>query len=157
MSDPNIESTTPPEEPIKPRGSDGKFMSQVKVDNMTAELSKLRKEAKDHLAERNKALMQGTSFDAKYFKGMNSKQVNQFLNNYHAQKAKEAPELEVEPNTPILGTPVGSGTAKHLIDDYLTLTIKNGRPELNFDCPASVAFAKHKNQNEAIEKWLAPQ
>ena len=156
MSEQNQENETPPEQPNRPRGSDGKFMSQAKVDKMTEELTTLRKEAKDHIAERNKALMQGTNFTEKYFKGMSSKQINQFLNNYHKQRKNE-PEPEAEPNTPILGTPVGSGIQKRFIDKYLTMKLVNNRPEVNFDCPASIVFAKHTNKEEAKNKWLDQQ
>lgn len=157
MSEENNEGTTPPESSKIPRirNEDGSFMSQTKIDKMTEELSKLRKQAKDHLAERNKALMQGTNFTDKYFKGMNSKQINQFLNNFHAQKKKQEPEAE--PNTPILGTPVGSGVQKRFIDKYLSMKLVNNRPEVNFDCPASIVFGKHKNKEEAKLKWLDPQ
>ena len=157
MSEENTENNAPLEQPPKPRGTDGKFMSQDKVDKMTEELATLRKQAKDHLAERNKALMQGTNFTDKHFKGMNSKQINQFLNNFHAQRKKETPEPEAEPNTPILGTPVGSGVQKRFIDKYLSMKLVNNRPEVNFDCPASIVFEKHKNKEEAISKWLDQQ
>ena len=161
MSEQNIEDdTTEPSKP-KARNTDGTFMSQGDVTKMKDEITKLRKESKDHLAERNKALMQGTNFDDKYFKGMSSKQINQFLNNYHKQRAKEAPDEEEEPeaapNTPILGTPIGSGKQKRFIDNFLTMKLKDNRPDVNFDCPASIVFAKHKNKEEAKNKWLDRQ
>lgn len=146
-------STTPP----KPRGSDGQFMSKEVIEKLKEENSKLRKEAKDHLIDRNRALMQGTNFSDKYFKGMNSKQINQFLNNFHKQSKVDTPEPEPEPNTPILGTPIGSGKQKIYLDNFLKFKMKDDRPELNLDVPASIAFAKHENKNEALEKWLALQ
>lgn len=160
MPDSNPEPDPPePSKSPRLRNTDGSFMSQEDVKKMKDELSKLRKDAKDHLAERNKALMQGTNFDDKYFKGMSSKQINQFLNNYHKQRAKDDPEEEpeAEPNTPILGTPIGSGKSKLFIDKFLTLKLKDNRPELNFDAPASVVFARHKNKEEAKLKWLDRQ
>lgn len=156
----NKENNTPePPKPSRPRREDGTFMPQVEIDKMKDEISKLRKESKDHLIEKNKALMHGTSFDDKYFKGMNSKQINQFLVNYHKQvkKKTEEAEPEAEPNTPILGTPIGSGTRKYFIDNYLDMKLKDNRPDINFDCPASIAFAKHENKDEALKKWLEPQ
>ena len=148
----DTKNNTPPKQ--IPRGSDGQFMSKESIEKLKEENTKLRKEAKDHLIERNKALMQGTNFDDKYFKGMNTNQINTFLNNFHKQNKENEPEPETAPNTPILGTPIGSGVKKHFIDKYLKFKIKDGRPELNFDCPASIAFGKHNNKNEALNKWL---
>ena len=152
----NQETNTPPDQ-SKARNSTGQFVSNAALEKLKDENSKLRKEAKDHLVERNKALMQGTNFDDKYFKGMNTKQINQFLTNFHKENKAREPEPEKEANTPILGTPIGSGKSKHFIDKYLNFTMKEGRPVLNFDCPASIAFGKHENKNEALEKWLALQ
>lgn len=158
MSEENNEGTTPdPPNSPRLRNKDGSFMSQEKIDKMNEEVAQLRKQAKDYLVERNKALMQGTNFTEKYFKGMNSKQINQFLNNFHAQKKKDKPEPEAEPNTPILGTPVGSSKQKTFIDKYLSMKLVNNRPEVNFDCPASIVFEKHKNKEEARLKWLDRQ
>ena len=151
-----IEDNTPPTPP-KTRGSSGQFMSKEAIEKLKEENSNLKREAKDHLVQRNKALMQGTKFDDKYFKGMKTKVINQFLVNFHKQNKENTPEPEIEPNTPIIGTPIGSGKGKHFIDKYLKFSIKNGRPELDFDCPASVVFGKHENKTEALNKWLAPQ
>lgn len=155
MSEPNEEGNPPPTP--RPRNQNGSFMSKEAIEKLKEENSKLRKEAMDHLIQRNKALMQGTKFDDKYFKGMNSKQINQFLNNFHKQTKENEPEPEPEPNTPIIGTPIGSGKKKLYIDKFLNFKIKDGRPELNLDVPASIAFAKHKNKEEALNKWLAQQ
>ena len=45
-------------------------------------------------------------------------------------------------------------TKKQFIDRFLRLELKDNRPELNFDCPASIAFQKHPNKEEAEKKWL---
>lgn len=155
MSEENIDNTPPPQP--RPRDSTGHYISKEAIEKLKEENAKLKSEAKDHLVERNKALMQGTNFDDKYFKGMNTKQINQFLINFHTENKAREPEPETESNTPILGTPIGSGKTTHFIDKYLKFHIKDDRPELNFDCPASIAFGKHENKDEAFDKWWDPQ
>lgn len=148
MSEENIEST-PDEQKSRPRNKDGTFMSQTQIDK----LEQKSKDAYAHLEENNKALMRGTPFNEDYFKGMPPKVVNQFLLNYHNKEAAKPPEEpEKESNTPILGTPVGSGKAKYYLDNFLTMDPK--AREIDFTAPASVVFEQQKNQNEATKKWL---
>ena len=161
MSDINSEGSIEPEQtpnPPKPRKSDGTFLSQTQI-NKLAEASK---GTDTILKDNNKALMHGTSFNEKTFKGMDAQAVNVFLINHHKRVAKareENPEDDEEPaapNTPILGTPIGSGEPKVNIDQYLTMNPKEygGRGSLEFNAPSSEVFAQHKNKNEANKKWL---
>ncbi len=108
------------------------------------------------LKKNNASLMHGTPFDEHYFKGMPASEVNNFLVNYKGLKAKEPESEPSHPNTPILGTPVGSGAPQREIDRYISINPEshNGRGSIEFSAPASVAFAKHKNQTEALNKWL---
>ena len=86
-------------------------------------------------------------FTDKTFEGMDPKQINKFLVNYHQTKPKNTP------NTPIVGTPLG-GKGKDPIDDYLKFdAIKK---EIEFSAPASVVFGKSKSKEEALRKWVLP-
>lgn len=157
MSDINSEGSSEPEPitPPKPRKSDGTFLSQGQIDKLAA----TSKGQDIVLKENNKALMKGTSFDDKTFKGMDAQAINVFLINYHKRVAKDKegePEEPAAPNSPILGTPIGSGEPKVQIDNYLTMNPKDygGRGSLEFEAPSSIVFAQHKNKNEAEKKWL---
>lgn len=149
------EEDTKPEKATRPRREDGTFMSKDEITSMKSELAKAKEENLKYLEEANKALMVGTGLSNDHFKGMNPRQINQFLKNFHEQKKTEESIIqEKEPNSPILGTPIGSGRRKALIDDYLKIQIKDGRPDIDFDAPASIVFGKHKNKKEALNKWL---
>ena len=162
MSDINSEGSSEPEQnstPPKPRKSDGTFLSQAQINKLAAASTGTDTILKDN----NKALMHGTSFTDKTFKGMDAQAVNVFLINYHKRVAKDregtpddADEEQAAPNTPILGTPIGSGEPKVHIDQYLTMNPKDygGRGSLEFNAPSSEVFAQHKNKNEAEKKWL---
>lgn len=157
MNETETPNSTPDESQAnRPRRPDGTFMSKSEVEKLQTE----NKDAFAHLRENNMALMKGTAFDEAYFDGMSDLQVNKFLLNYHKkqgeQDAKTKSQSTSEPNTPILGTPVGSGRARHFIDQFLTMDPKNHIIE--FDAPASVVLGgKHENQKEAINKWLDPR
>lgn len=151
MSEQTSANSTPSEEPKinRPRRSDGTFMSNTEIEA----LDKQSKDAFSHLKENNKALMQGTGLDENYFKGMDDLAINKFLLNFHSSKKDEKPSEPVkEPNTPILGTPIGSGHTKYFIDKYLKIDPKEHTVE--FEAPGSVVFAHHKNKEEAEKKWL---
>jgi hypothetical protein len=120
-----------------------------------AEIDRLQKKSKDayaHLEENNRALMKGTPFNEAYFEGMPQKEINKFLLNYHKKHEEDAPEPEKEPNTPILGTPVGSGKNRYYLDKFLVMDPKERT--IDFEAPASVVFEHHKNKEEATKKWL---
>lgn len=147
------ESTTEPEKPTRPRREDGTFMSKAEIDTINEE----RKDRDKYIIENNQVLLRGTGLSKDHFKGMNPRQINKFLLNFHKKKEEEAAtqtEAEKEPNTPILGTPIGSGKQIRNIDEFLDIKIKDGRPDITFDCPASIAFGKSKDKKEARNKWL---
>lgn len=101
----------------------------------------------------NKTLMRGTLFTEKTFQGMRPEQINRFLLNYHNQKKKDIPD-EGDSNSPIVGTPVGSGRPKMFIDQFLTMDAKNKKIE--FEAPGSIVFGQVKNKKEAENKWVQP-
>lgn len=135
----------------RPRREDGGFMSNKEYDdwiksNKLEKAEAKQKESMEHLKDSNKALMRGTRFTEEHFKGMSPLAINKFLTNFHA-KEPDAPA----PNTPIIGTPIGSGTQKHAIDNYITIDPKERR--IDFEAPGSVVFATHPNKNEARKQW----
>lgn len=105
------------------------------------------------LIANNKTLMRGTLFTEKSFQGMSPEQTNKFLLNYHNQKKKGVSEEE-DSNSPIVGTPVGSGRPKMFIDKFLSMDPKNKKIE--FEAPGSVVFGKVKNRKEAENRWVQP-
>ena len=94
----------------------------------------------------NEVLMKGTLFTEKTFSGMDPQQINKFLVNFHQTKPKNTP------NSPIVGTPVGSGKKVDPIDKFLKMDPINRRIE--FSAPASMVFGKSKNKEEALKTWL---
>lgn len=100
------------------------------------------------LSQNNEALMRGTSFTPKDFEGMTAKATNRFLLNFKAKQGSKPSS----PNTPIVGTPVGSGNPKMKIDDYVSMNAS--RKEINFDAPASLVLKKHKNKEQAEKYWM---
>lgn len=138
----------------RPRRDDGSFMTNKEYDefikSQQLERAESRnKESNSHLIESNKALMKGTRFTEGYFEGMDVMQINKFLTNWHAKN--DSSESETTSNTPILGTPVGSGKTTYGIDPFISIDPK--RKEINFEAPASLVFATHPNKNEAKKQW----
>ena len=105
------------------------------------------------LSLNNKTLMRGTPFSEKTFQGMTPNAINKFLLNWHEGR-RERGEDTPAPNTPIVGTPVGSGNPKMPIDDFLTMDAKNQK--IYFEAKASKVFSKAKNKEEAYNKWVQP-
>jgi hypothetical protein len=54
-------------------------------------------------------------------------------------------------NSPIVGTPVGSGKRRMELDKYLTMDPK--MKKINMDIPGSVLFQPFRNKKEAEEYW----
>lgn len=150
MSENNTDPETPTEQPSRPRNADGTFMSKTQIEG----LEQKAKESFAYLKENNAALMRGTGLTTDNFEGMNELQINKFLINFHKKKESEPiPEPEKDSNTPILGTPIGSGRQKYFIDKYLTIDPKE--KTIDFEAPASIVMgSKHKTEEEAIKKWL---
>ena len=94
----------------------------------------------------NEVLMKNTLFTEKTFSGMDPQQINKFLVNYHQTKPKGTP------NSPIIGTPVGSGNAPDPIDAFLKFD--GIKKEIEFSAPASLIYGKSKNKEEALKKWV---
>ena len=136
----------------RPRRPDGTFMSKAELESLQHDV----KESHSSLVENNKALMRGTHFTDEFFKGMNPLQVNKFLLNYHNETSKNRESVEAEepsPNTPIIGTPVGSGNPSYHLDQYLNIDPKSRTIE--FEAPASEVLFKTKSTEDAKQKWLA--
>jgi hypothetical protein len=128
-----------------------KYLSSKQPVQKPPEQQKPKVESETLIAN-NKALMQGTMFTEKNFKGMSQIAINKFLLNFRNKK-KEEPDEE-DSNSPIVGTPVGSGRQKMYIDQFLTMDPKMKR--IDFEAPASIVFGQHKNRKEAENKWVQP-
>lgn len=152
----NNENATPEApKPTRPRREDGTFMSKTEIEALEARSIQSDKT----ISANNKALMRATPFKESNFKGMDDYAINKFLLNYHKNRESEDTQQEEqarEPNQSIIGTPIGSGKDRMFIDKYLTMDPKahGGRGSLDFEAPASIVFAQHKNKIEADKKWL---
>jgi len=115
------------------------------------------KTSNETMKANNKVLMRGTMFTDKNFAGMSDLQINRFLVNFHNQKKKKPDTTEediISGNTPIIGTPVGSGRAKMYIDEFMKIDPK--AKKIEFVVPSSIAFGKFKSRKEAKQSWVQP-
>lgn len=147
----------------RPRRPDGSFMTNKEYDEFVKsqrleQVESRQKESMSHLVDSNKALMRGTGFTEDSFKGMDALAINKFLTNYHDSRQGQAPPEgapKPSPNTPIIGTPVGSGRREQPIDPFISIDPK--KREIEFEAPASLVYGIHSNRQEAKRKWWVQQ
>lgn len=154
---PEDEKPKPPVVPTPPTSAPPPVVPVPSSDDtdkkaLEKERKALKKENDAYLIDNNKLLMKGTSFNDKYFEGMDLRAINTFLKNRQAQdKKKEG--ASGSSNTPIVGTPIGSSQGKKQIDKFLTIDTKNSM--IKFRAPASEVFKSFANHAEAKKHWLA--
>ena len=137
--------------PSKPKGTLRRWKMEYlnSKEEQKPEQKPQKEKSNETLIKNNRTLMRNTPYDDDFFEGMPPSQVNTFLLNYH-RKREEEKGGDREPNTPIIGTPVGN--ANNPIDDFLA--IDSRLRKIEFEAPASKVFSKEKSKKEAEKQWV---